>query len=347
LTRCGKKTALLSNIESDAEKGVYITSNTTPDLISLYRHARLACDDGCEAFVMEVSSHGIHQRRIQGVPFRYACFTNISHDHLDYHGTFSEYQRVKKQFLDSLDNSAILVACSQDKAMYEYMTRDVQARIVPFEYNASMCIGKQNGGCLVDIDGCLIETSLEASFMISNLVGAIRIVQSIGQSLGAIKDIVPHIKPPQGRCQMVKDKDNRRAIVDYAHTPDALEKILKAYQGYRLVTVFGCGGERDATKRPLMYACAQKYSDIVIVTSDNPRNENQDAIARDVFYPHSIPDSPQYIPDRRQAIRYAKSLISKDDIDTTLVVIAGKGHEHYQIIGSRTEHFSDQEEWCV
>ena len=337
LRASGKKTALLSticNFINDERENAHLT---TPGFLELYEFAARAVKAGCTELVMEVSSHALVQGRVMGVPYKTAMFTNLSHDHLDYHGTMENYYQAKKILFTSellgkgigfinLDNSY------GNRLYTELFFRErVGASKQRFNIRET-----ENG---LNLDG--FDVSLFGEHNAENAMLIIEWAREIGLQDSSIANALKNISVP-GRFEVVYNKNNRKAIVDYAHTPDALERTLKAARKIckgNLLLVFGCGGDRDKTKRPEMAHIAESLADIVYLTSDNPRTEKPEQILADIERGFSAKKYHK-IPDRSQAIKEAAKKISDNDI----LVVAGKGHEDYQIIGKNRIHFSDKEQ---
>jgi UDP-N-acetylmuramoyl-L-alanyl-D-glutamate--2,6-diaminopimelate ligase len=305
--------------------------------------------EGCEFCFMEVSSHSIDQKRISGLKFTGAIFSNITHDHLDYHKTFAEYIKCKKRFFDNLQSDAFALTNIDDKNG-EIMLQNTQAKryryscMSPADYNCKI-IEKGLDGMLVNMDGTEMWSRFIGVHNAYNLLA----VYSSARLLGAQKEeVLLHLSSlgsVAGRLEYIKGGDDITAVIDYAHTPDALENVLKTLKdsasGNQIVTVFGCGGNRDKSKRPEMAAIAAKFSDKVVVTSDNPRFEEPEEIINDIRAGFTITDLKRtlFITDRREAIRAAIITAEKGAI----VLVAGKGHENYQDVKGVKHHFDDKE----
>lgn len=346
----GLSAGLLSTVENKINDEIYPSTHTTPDAISLNRLLHEMVKAGCEYAFMEVSSHAIHQHRIGGIHFKLAAFSNITHDHLDYHGSFAEYRDVKKSLFDHLDRDAIALTNKDDRngmvmlqntkaTKYTYSLHsasDFKARIIEHDFN----------GMLLDIDRQEAWYHLVGEFNAYNLLTVYAIAFLLGRESQEIVTTLTSLHSVRGRFEYLKSPSNVIAVVDYAHTPDALKNVLETINNIRskneqLITVVGCGGNRDHDKRPIMAQISADLSDRVILTSDNPRTENPEAILADMQT--GIP--PQHykkvlkITDREQAIRTAISLSQPNDI----ILIAGKGHETYQEIKGVKHPFDDKE----
>lgn len=346
----GYPAVLISTIRILVNGKEYPTGHTTPDIVTLNRIFSEAVDAGCEYAVMEVSSIGIHQHRISGLNFDVAVFTNITHDHLDYHHTFSEYLKVKKSFFDSLPASACSLTNIDDRNGVVMLQNSASKRFsyglkTDADFRAKL-LENRFDGMLLQIDGKEIWTPLIGRFNAYNLL----CVYSIGRLLGFESDeLLTHLSglgKVDGRFQSVVLDNGVVAIVDYAHTPDALENVLDTIQSIRthnekLFTVVGCGGDRDKTKRPEMADIASEKSDVAILTSDNPRSEDPEAILVDMeagVKPANFKKTLK-ITDRKEAIKTALKMSVKGDI----ILIAGKGHETYQEVKGVKHHFDDME----
>lgn len=349
-TLLGFKCALLSTVENRIGDLVYPSTHTTPDVVTTNAMLAKAVEEGCDYAFMEVSSHGIHQNRIEGLHFSVAGFTNITRDHLDYHKTFEEYIKVKKRFFDELDDSAIAITNVDDKNGL-VMLQNTKATKKTF---AVKTMADYHGRMVeVDFDGMLLQfngkefwTTLTGKFNVNNLLLVYAIASELGMEQEDILRAMSQLKRVKGRFETIKSPSGIYFIVDYAHTPDALGNILDSIneirtKNERLITVFGCGGDRDHGKRPEMGKIATQKSTLAIITSDNPRTEDPNAIIKEI----EAGVEPQYfskytsIPDRKEAIKMAIKFAEPKDI----IVVAGKGHETYQEINGVKHHFDDKE----
>ncbi len=350
-TSLGYNCGLLSTVENRIGARVMEATHTTPDSISLNRLLREMVDTGCSHAFMETSSHAIHQHRITGLEYTGGIFSNITHDHMDYHQTFDEYIRVKKAFFDGLPSSAFAISNADDKRG-TVMLQNTAAKKLFYSLKT-----------LADFKGKILENSLEGLQMIVNdtevhfrLIGEFNAynllaVYAAAICLGEEKQEVllrlSELDGAEGRFDyQVSPNEKVIAIVDYAHTPDALLNVLATIRKLKkgneqVITVVGCGGDRDKTKRPVMAEVACEHSDRAIFTSDNPRTEDPEQIIRDMEEGLPAAYKRKYIPitDRREAIKTAISLAKKEDI----VLVAGKGHEKYQDINGVKNHFDDKE----
>ena len=348
-TSLGYGCGLLSTIANYIEKDIFPTINTTSDPISINSLLARMADRGCEYCFMEVSSHALDQERVAGLKFRGAIFTNLTHDHLDYHHTFAEYLRCKKRLFDTLPKDAFALVNIDDKNG-KVMVQNTSAQIFTYSLRDAAdfkvkIMEKSIEGSLLNIDGQDVWTRFIGTHNAHNLIA----VYGAAILLKAKKEeVLTHISALQsvsGRLEYIKGPRDITAVVDYAHTPDALENVLKTLKdiaaGNPLVCVFGCGGDRDATKRPEMGEIAEKYSDRIVITSDNPRSEEPEAIIRNIKGGLSTAGRAKslFITDRKEGIRTALMTANEGSI----VLVAGKGHEDYQIIKGVKSHFDDKE----
>lgn len=345
----GFKCGLISTIVNKIGDKDYPTERTTPDVLSLNKLLSDMVAAGCEFVFMEVSSHAVVQQRVAGLSFFGGVFSNITHDHLDYHKTFANYIKAKKGFFDMLSEKAFALTNIDDRNG-EKMLEDTRARkysyslTKPADFKAKI-IENCFEGLLLEINGREVNTLLVGKFNAYNLLAIYSIARLCGVSESETLIALSKLRAADGRFEPHSLKNGAVAIVDYAHTPDALDNVISTINSIRiagkLITVVGCGGDRDKTKRPEMAAIAQKGSDILILTSDNPRSENPESILEDMK--EGITDMSKVfcITDRREAIKLAAQLASsKNDI----ILIAGKGHETYQEINGVKHHFDDKEE---
>lgn len=347
----GVKSGLLSTVANYIDRRKIAATHTTPDPISLNALLREMVDSGCRLAAMEVSSHAAHQQRIAGLKFAGGVFTNLTRDHLDYHNTFAAYRDAKKMFFDALGNDAFALT-NIDDPNGMFMVQNTGARIATYSLRSSAdfetrIMSRYLDGTLISINGTEIETLFLGTYNIYNLTAVYGTMLLSGFDKSETLVRLSAMHPVAGRFQTLRGDNGTLAIVDYAHTPDALENILKAINELRnkqsrLITVFGAGGNRDKGKRPEMGKIAAALSDYVIVTSDNPRFENPLEIIKDIV--DGIPgDSLTRVSvqsDRREAIRNAMAIANDSDI----VLIAGKGHEDYQEVKGIKHHFDDMEE---
>ena len=349
----GNKVGLIGTIANYIGDKMIPTSMTTPEAIDLFRLIKDMREAGCKYCLMEVSSHASAMGRVEGLNFSRGMFTNLTQDHMDYHKTFENYYNAKFKFIKEAKTNVINCdeqygkkmlntlheTSKDDKIVTSYGVENgyVRAKNLTLQANGStfdLYIGEEFKGN--------VKLHIAGLYNIYNALGVIGMLVVDGYvSVENAIEAFDTMKAVDGRCERVyHDKMECTVVVDYAHTPDALENILKTMREVtngKIITVFGCGGDRDKTKRPIMGSVAAKYSDITIVTSDNPRTEEPMAIIDDIIV--GITDSHTVIEDRKEAIEYACRIADKDDI----VIIAGKGHEDYQIIGTVKHHFSDKE----
>lgn len=347
-TQLGFHCALLSTIENRISDKVLNSNHTTPDPITINQLLAQAVDEGCQYAFMEVSSHGIHQNRLAGLTFKIGAFTNITHDHLDYHQTFSNYIAAKKKFFDELPKTAIAITNMDDKNGL-IMLQNTNAKKVTYslksnsEYKGKI-IENRLDGMLLQFNNQEFWTVLAGKFNAYNELLAYTIASELGFDSLDIVTALSKLQRVKGRFETYVSDDKKYIIVDYAHTPDALQNILEAINQSRtrnekLITVFGCGGHRDKEKRPKMGNIATRLSDLAIITSDNPRDENPDKIIQEIETGIEPQNTNKYlsITDRKQAIRTAIKMAAPKDI----ILIAGKGHENYQEINGKHFPFDD------
>ncbi len=348
--KAGFKVGLLSTVKILVDDIEYKATHTTPDSIAINHYLKEMVDAGVEYCFMEVSSHGIHQKRTEGLHFAGGVFTNLSHDHLDYHATFAEYRDVKKSFFDNLPKSAFALSNIDDKNG-QVMLQNTAAKKLTYalksysDYKAQI-LENQLSGLLLKINGNEVWVKLIGTFNAYNLLAIYGTAVELGLESLEVLRLMSDLESVSGRFQFIVSNSNITAIVDYAHTPDALENVLKTINDIRtkneqLITVVGCGGNRDKAKRPIMAGIATELSDKVILTSDNPRNEDPEVIINEMeqgVAPQNFKKSLS-ITDRKQAIKTACQLAQPNDI----ILIAGKGHETYQEIQGIRHHFDDME----
>lgn len=349
--KAGKKVGLLSTVKIMVDDIEYPTTHTTPDSLTINKYLSEMVGSEIDYCFMEVSSHGIHQKRTEGLDFVGGVFTNLSHDHLDYHNTFAEYRDVKKVFFDALPKKAFALTNIDDKNG-NIMLQNTRAKKRSYalktyaDYKAKV-IEKRLSGTLINYDGIEVWTKLIGVFNIYNLLAIISVADLLGLEKIEVLRIVSELESVSGRFEYVVSGENITGIVDYAHTPDALKNVIQTINDIRtgnekLITVVGCGGDRDSAKRPKMAHIASQLSNQTIFTSDNPRTEDPQKILDDMeegIAPENYRKTLTVI-DRKQAIRTACKLSEPGDI----VLIAGKGHETYQEVNGVRSHFSDLEE---
>lgn len=346
--KMGYGVGLLSTVENKIGNTVLPATHTTPDSVTINRLLRAMVDAGLTHCFMEVSSHGIDQNRTLGLDFDGGVFTNLTHDHLDYHKDFKTYRNVKKQFFDGLKKEAFALT-NQDDKNGAYMLQNTQARVQTYaqkslaDYKVQV-LEQQISGQLLKINGQELWVKLIGGFNAYNLLAIYASAELLGADPMNVLQQISTLESVSGRFQYYVAPNGVTAIVDYAHTPDALENVLGTIADLRtgnetLITVVGCGGDRDTTKRPKMAAVATHWSNKVIFTSDNPRSESPEAIIAQMeagVPPHEYKKFIS-ITDRRQAIKTAVQLADSGD----LILIAGKGHETYQEIAGVRHDFDD------
>ena len=344
----GHKAGLISTVVYKVGAKEIVSTHTTPDAIRLNAMMREMVDEGCEYCFMECSSHAIVQHRIEGLRFVGGLFTNITHEHLDYHKTFAEYIRAKKSFFDALPKSAFaLVNC--DDRNGEVMLQNTKASRYTLslqkmaDFRAKV-VEMMAEGMELRIDNKEVWVQFLGRFNAYNLLTVYGAAVLLGFDKDVVLEHLSMLRPVSGRFETVIAKDGTTAVVDFAHTPDALENIINTIDelrqsGQRLIIVCGCGGDRDKSKRPVMGGMAAKMADIAIFTSDNPRTENPEDILREMEAGVESGDKYLKITDRHEAIKTAVMLAEPRDI----ILLAGKGHEDYQIIGTEKHHFNDKE----
>ena len=343
----GHKVGLIGTIHNMVGDEIIETENTTPDAHELHRLFRMMADAGCEYVVMEVSSHALEQGRVAGIRFCSGVFTNLTQDHLDYHKTMENYVAAKRKLFDMTDK----VVANADDAHFEKMIEGVTCPISSFGVNEGDWRAKDikyyPGGTEFTIEGNgktgTVKTKTPGRFSVYNALAAAVCALSVGFDFDDVCKGISAATAVKGRAEVVDTGRDFTVIIDYAHTPDGVENILSAMNEVkkgRLVALFGCGGDRDKTKRPKMGKIAAELADFCIVTSDNPRTEDPGAIIKDILEGMTDITTPYVvIENRAEAIKYAIDNAQKDDV----IVLAGKGHETYQIIGKTKKHFDERE----
>ena len=346
--KAGYKVGLLSTVKIMVDETEYKATHTTPDSLTINKYLREMNEEGVEFCFMEVSSHGIHQYRTEGLHFEGGIFTNLSHDHLDYHNTFAEYRDVKKKFFDELPSNAFALSNVDDKNGL-VMLQNTRAKKYTYalkqyaDYKTQI-LENQFGGLLLKVNDSEVWTRLIGNFNAYNVLAIYATAELLGLERVEILRLISDLESVSGRFQYVVSNEKIMAIVDYAHTPDALKNVLETINSIRtkneeLITVVGCGGDRDKTKRPKMGHIASTLSTKVIFTNDNPRTENPDEILKDIesgVEPQNFKKALT-IADRKQAIKTACQMAQPNDI----ILIAGKGHETYQEINGERFDFDD------
>ncbi len=347
----GFKTGLISTISYRINETEESASHTTPDALKIQELMAKMVDAGCDYCFMEVSSHAVQQKRIKGIDFAGAVFTNITHDHLDYHKTFAAYIKAKQQFFDELPKSAFALANIDDKNG-RIMVQNTKARVLTYSNRAMAdyhckVIETHFNGMMLNLAGHEVWTRFVGKFNASNLLAVYAVALNLEQNKDEVLRHLSNLEPVKGRFETIRSMDGKLGVVDYAHTPDALQNVLNAIAGIRsgneqVITVIGAGGDRDKTKRPEMTQEAIAGSDKVILTSDNPRTEDPAQIIRDMETGIGAADKAKVvsIENRREAIKTATMIAKPGDI----ILVAGKGHENYQEINGVRHHFDDVEE---
>lgn len=342
LLSLGKKAAYMGTI------GFYMPgvkrelNNTTPEILDVYSMIVEAIEAGCEYFVMEVSSHSLVEKRIEGLEFSVEAFSNLTEDHLDFHKTMENYLHAKMLILDQLKGTIIV---NNDDAYAKYFeTKNYKT----LGYNGNdykiLNYHETDNGTLINFKAdkeYSVETNLKCKYNVYNYLTALGILNTLGFSIDSIINITKNIYAPRGRCEQIRVR-NSYAVIDYAHTPDAVEKIITSFlenKKGRIITIIGCGGDRDPLKRPIMGEIASRLSDYVIFTSDNPRTEDPNKILEDILK-GVTKDNYEVEIDRTAAIRKGLDMLRDNDV----LLILGKGHEDYQIIGHTKHHLDDLEE---
>lgn len=346
----GHKVGLVSTVCNYIDDEPIPTEHTTPDPVTLNELLGKMADAGCEYAFMEVSSHSIAQKRISGLKYVGGIFTNLTRDHLDYHKTVENYLRAKKKFFDDMPKNAFSLTNLDDKNG-KVMVQNTKSKIYTYSLTSlsdfkGRVLESHFEGMLLDFNNHEVAVPFVGKFNASNLLAVFGAAVLLGKEEEEVLRVLSTLHPVSGRFEAIRSSKRYTAIVDYAHTPDALANVLKAIHGVlegrgKVITVFGAGGNRDKGKRPLMAKEAAKGSDKIIVTSDNPRFEDPQAIINDVLAGLTDDDMKKTIniEDRREAIRTACMLAQPDDV----ILVAGKGHEDYQEIKGVKHHFDDHE----
>lgn len=347
-TESGYRCGLLSTIANYVGERRFETINTTPGPVEINRLLNMMTEEGCGYCFMEVSSHAIDQERIAGLEYTGAIFTNLTHDHLDYHHTFANYLNCKKRLFDSLGREAFALVNADDRNG-KVMVQNTKARVYTFglknpaDFHSGI-LERSIEGMLLNMGGREAWFRFMGDYNASNLTAIYATAILLGEEPDEVIRQMSSLTPVEGRLEYFRGPDNIVAAVDYAHTPDALENVLKTLKGLEpaggIITVFGCGGNRDKTKRGEMGAIAAKYSDRVVVTSDNPRYENPEEIIADIKRGMNLKERAKslFITEREEAIRSAVLMAQRG----TIILIAGKGHETYQIIKGTKRDFDDR-----
>jgi UDP-N-acetylmuramoyl-L-alanyl-D-glutamate--2,6-diaminopimelate ligase len=349
LEGAGYKTGLIGTIETDVAGLHYPAKYTTPDPLTFYSLLDQMRQAGCDYVVMEVSSHGLQQRRVAGCRFAVGVFTNLTQDHLDYHGTMEDYYQAKKRLFDLCDTAVI----NLDDDYGRRLASEVSCPIKTFsisadaaDYTAKSLQLRADGSSFAFVGSGMIarvKFPTPGEFSVSNAMAAIGACLALGLELEPTAALIERSRPVPGRFEVLETQTPYTVIRDYAHSPDAIEKVLSALRAVaqgRVIILFGCAGNRDRTKRRIMAEAAARLADFVVLTSDNPRREDPLAIIEDTkcgLLEHKTPHI--IIPDRYEAIGWALDHCQKDDI----LLLAGKGHEDYQVLAHGTIHFDEKE----
>lgn len=349
LTKAGISAGLVGTVENRVGETAYPASLTTPDCKDLQKLFREMVDSGCTHCVMEVSSQALAQHRVDGCHFKIALFTNLTQDHLDYHGNFENYLQAKKQLFQKADIAVLNV----DDENATRMTEGLSLQTVTFsvrqdsaDYTAKNVICKADGvqyELLGKGDIGRVQLKIPGHFTVYNSMGAAICAMEAGLPFEQVCALLAQSRGVPGRVEVVPTDTDYTVLIDYAHSPDGLENVISSLREvteHRIITVFGCGGDRDRTKRPKMGKIVGDLADVAVVTSDNPRSENPDAIVQDVLAGMSACKAKiKAITDRTEAIRYALSIAKAGDV----VLLAGKGHETYQILNTGKIHYDERE----
>lgn len=345
----GYKCGLLSTIANYVGDKCLETANTTADPLTINELMRQMVDEGCKFCFMEVSSIGMEQERVAGLKFKAGIFSNLTHDHLDYHKTFAEYLRCKKLFFDTLPSDAFAITNIDDKNGM-VMVQNTKAKVVTYSCRSladhtCRIIEESFDGMQLRIDGKEIWTRLIGQHNAYNLLAIYTTAVIVGADPEEALIQISRLESAKGRLETMRGPRKLSVIIDYAHTPDALENVLKTLRDIgpkqHIICLFGCGGDRDKTKRPEMAAVSEKYADRIFVTSDNSRTEKTEDILEDIRKGFSNKGLAKalFISDRKEAIRTAITLAPEGSV----ILLAGKGHETYQIIGTEHRHFDERE----
>ena len=347
--QCGLKVGLIGTIRNLIGARIVDTERTTPESVDLQRILREMKDEGVELVVMEASSHSLDQRRVHGIEFETAVFTNLTQDHLDYHGTMENYYQAKKLLFSRCDTAVIDTDDDYGKRLYSEVTcpkiaygssnqADFYADAIKLRADGTsfwLCCGGKSYP---------VDLHLTGMFNVSNALAAVAACCAVGMSVDDVRKALETCTGVRGRCEVIPTGRDFTVICDYAHTPDAVENILRSVKEYtkgRLICLFGCGGNRDATKRPKMAKAAAKYADFLVVTSDNPRDEEPEAIIADILAGLTDSDVPyEVVTDRKEAILRSMQLAQPEDV----IVLAGKGHEDYQVLKGGVHIHMDERE---
>lgn len=343
--KLGIKTCYIGTIGCYIDNDVVELSNTTPDILELYNLLLTAKEKGCKVIVMEVSSHSLAEERIKGLKFDVCAFTNLSQDHLDYHKTMEEYCKCKAKIVNYLkDKGKIIVNVDDEYSKYFICDKSLSLGINGSNYKIKeFHMENTHTDILFNVnnDSYEVRTNLIGKFNVYNYLTSLALINNLGISVNDIINVTDSINAPVGRAQIIK-VGTSIAVIDYAHKPDAVSKIIPLFREVtkgKIITIIGCGGDRDPMKRPIMGNIATSLSDYVILTNDNPRTEDEKLIMKDILEGITT-DNYEVIYDRKDAIKKGISMLKDNDC----LLILGKGHEDYQIIGRTKIHLSDYEE---
>lgn len=343
LKELGVQSGLIGTVKNMVGDKSFHTELTTPDPYDMHSLFKAMVDDGIEYCVMETSSQAFHQMRLAGIHFTVGAFTNLTQDHLDYHGTLEEYKKCKKTLFYNCDTAIF----NNDDEASAYMRDGITAKTVGYSIKEKSDYKAENVQLFsdrveYDLNGNRVVFHIPGGFSVYNSLTAISVVNKLGFPLEDVIKAAYSAKSVSGRVELLKTNTDFSVIIDYAHSPDGLEKAINAVRGFtkgRVITLFGCGGDRDKTKRPKMGKIATELSDIVVVTSDNPRTEDPEEIIKDILAGIDGDKDVITVTDRSEAIKKALSIAQKDDT----VLLAGKGHETYQVIGTERVHYDERE----
>ncbi len=344
LHELGVKSGLIGTVKNMVGDKEFHTELTTPDPYDMHHLFKMMVDDGIKYCVMETSSQAFHQMRLAGIHFKTGVFTNLTQDHLDYHGTIEEYKACKKTLFYNCDNAII----NSDDEAGAYMSDGIEVPVKTYSINTESDYKAENTELFADrveydLNGEHVVFHIPGGFSVYNSLCAMASVCSLGFDFKDVVKAAGSAATVKGRLELLKTNTDFGVIIDYAHTPDGLEKALNAVRGFtkgRVITLFGCGGDRDKTKRPKMGRMATDLSDIVVVTTDNPRTEDPEVIIKEILI-GTVGSKAEVVSvtDRSEAIEYALSIAKEGDT----VLLAGKGHETYQVIGKERVHYDERE----
>ena len=344
LKALGVESGLIGTVKNMVGDKEFSTELTTPDPYDMHKLFEMMVNEGIKYCVMETSSQAFHQMRLAGISFKTGVFTNLTQDHLDYHGTIEEYKACKKTLFLNSEN---IILNSDDEAS-QYMGEGVKGNITTYGINSEADFKADNIDLFADrveydLKNQRVVFNIPGDFSVYNSLSAISAVCSLGYELSDVVDAISTANAVKGRIELLKTNTDFSVIIDYAHTPDGLEKAIEAVRGFtkgRVITLFGCGGDRDKTKRPKMGRTATDLSDIVVITTDNPRTEDPEVIIEEILI-GTVGSKAEVITvtDRSEAIKKALSIAEKGDT----ILLAGKGHETYQVIGTERVHYDERE----